>query len=111
MTKKNELPPALVELICDPETRRAEIQLLGLAQELVNEGMPLRSAARGLAGAIISLIEQEYPKGNEEFIWAWHFLRELQTGFGEWRENLELIDDMADAIQRSRASGGGSPYQ
>lgn len=108
----SKIPPALVELIFDPEGNRAEVNILGEARELLAEGMPIRSVARGLAGAITTLIAEEYPKGNDEFLWAWHFLRELEKGFGNWRERLDLIDEMADEIRRSRAAGGtGNPYQ
>ena len=93
-----KMPPALVELIANPEAERARIDFLGMAEKLIGEGVPLRSVARGLAGAITTLIAQEYPKGNNEFLWAWHFLRELEGGFGYWREHLDLIEDVADEI-------------
>ena len=106
------VPPALMELIFDPETHKAETHLSGLAQELIDEGMPLRSVARGLAGSIVKLITEEYPKGNDEFLWAWHFLRELEKGFGTWRKHLDNVDDMAAQIIRNREAGGsGNPYQ
>jgi hypothetical protein len=109
---KKNMPPALVELIAHPEANRVEEQVLALARGIRDEGIPLRSITRGLAGAICTLIDEEYMKGHEEFLWAKHFLRELESGFGNWRESVEHIEDIADEIERSRAAGGtGKPYQ
>lgn len=113
MTKTDiPVPPALVELIFNPEARAAEAEFLAVARKLNDAGVPIRTVGRGLAGALATLIVEEYPKGNDEFLWARHFLRELEGGFGRWRDHLDLIEDMADEIERSRAAGGtGNPYQ
>lgn len=112
MTKTNGLPPALTELIENPEARRVEDQVLALARGLRAEGVPMRFVARGLAGAICALIEEDYMKSNDSFLEAKHLMRELEAGFGSWRFDLELIEDAADEIERSRAAGGtGTLYQ
>lgn len=85
MTKENTLPPALLELIENPETRRVEDQVLALARGLRDEGFPLRSITRGLAGAICELISHDYMKDNDSFLEAKILMRELENGFGCWR--------------------------
>lgn len=112
MTKTNNLPPALVELIGDPEAHRAEINVSGFARELLAEGMTLRAVTRGLAGTIVTLLDENRMKSYDEFLEAKHLLRELEQGFGKWWQEYEQIEDVADQIERSRAAGGtGNPYQ
>lgn len=112
MTKTNiSVPPELVELIFNPEARAAEADFIAVARKLIDGGMPVRTVGRGLAGALATLIVEEYPKGDAEFIWAKQFLRELEGGFGHWRDHLDLIDEVADDIERSRAVGGNGKFQ
>ncbi|TEA79186.1 hypothetical protein [Allopusillimonas ginsengisoli] len=112
INSKIELPPTQEELDQDDDARRAEMQFLAIARGLVDEGMPMISVVRGLADSIIGLIDDEHMKGHAEFLWVQDFLREIEAGFGDWRERLELIGDLANEIERSRAAGGtGNPFQ
>ena len=95
-----------------PEVNRIKVQLLALAQRLMDEGEPRHFVVYALGDAIIDLLQDEHMKGNEEFLVAWHFLRDAELGFGDWRRYLDLIDEMADQVERSRAAGGtGKVFQ
>jgi hypothetical protein len=109
---KTNLPPALMELINDTEAHRVEEQMLALARGIRSDGVGARFVIRGLAGAICTLIDEDYLKSDENFVWSKQILWELKDGFTRWHASLELIDDLADEVERSRAAGGtGSAFQ
>lgn len=111
MTNEQRLPAELGSSN-DPDVKRLKVQLLALSEGLMNEGEPRHRVVYALADAIIDLIGEEYMKGNEEFLWVWHFLRDAEEGFGDWRRYLDLVEDMAEQIRRNKEAGGtGNPIQ
>ena len=108
----NRLAPAILVASEVPEVQRIKARFLDMAHALMAEGEPRYNVVYAFADAIIDLLATEHMKGDEEFLWTWHFLRAAEEGFGDWRRYLDLIDIMAEEIKRSRAAGGtGNPYQ
>lgn len=110
--KNNEHPPAMLMSRDDPEILRLKIQFLALAQGMMNQSETRQNVIYALTDTIIDLLSNEHMKSNDEFLWARAYLRDYEEGFNDWGRFLDLIDDMADEIERSRAAGGtGDPYQ
>lgn len=111
MKRTPNMHAALVELIENPESIRVQDQVLALARGLHAEGIPLRNVTRGLAGAICVLLDEDFLKDYDSFLQAKVLVRELEAGFGSWRFDVELAEDRADDIERSRAAGGDGALQ
>ena len=108
MTKMpNMLPPALVELIADPNGERAKEQFSALAKGMQEiEGIPLRSICRGLAGLLMDLCMEEYLKWDEHRHWAKRFLIELRDGIHTTSRNIEITEEQMLEAKRNREAGG-----
>ena len=104
--ENNERPPAMLESRDDPEIQRLKAQFLALAEGMMREGESRQNVVHALTDAIIDLLANEHMKGNDEFLWTWNYLRDLEDGFCDWRRFLDLIDQMADEVRRSREAGG-----
>lgn len=108
----NDRPPAMLMSRDDPEIHRLKAQFVALAQGLMDQGETRQNVVYALTDTIIDLLANEHMKGNEEFIWTRTYLRDYEDGFNDWGRFMDLIDDMADEIERSRDAGGtGNPYQ
>lgn len=112
MENNNERPPAMLMSRDDPEIQRLKVQFLALAQGLMGQDETRQNVVYALTDTIIDLLANEHMKGNDEFVWTRTYLRDYEEGFGDWRRFMDLIDDMADEIERSRAAGGtGKVFQ
>lgn len=110
--KNKERPPASLAQSEDPAIQRLSVQFAALAQGLMRDGESRQQVVYALIDTIIGLIGHEEMKGYHEFRWLRQFLQEVEEGFNDWGRLLDVIEDMADEIERSRAAGGtGSPYQ
>ncbi|HCL4135304.1 TPA: hypothetical protein N2C61_006469 [Pseudomonas aeruginosa] len=107
-----ERPPASLGPSKDPDIQRLSVQFLALAQGLMNDGETRQVVIEALADTIIRLLGNEHMKSQAEFLWLRQFLQEVEDGANDWGRLLDVVEDVADEIERSRAAGGtGSPYQ
>lgn len=108
----NDRPPAMLVSRNDPEIVQLKAQFLELSERLMNQGETRQNVVYALTDAIIDLLANEHMKGNDEFVWTRIYLRDYEEGFNDWGRFLDLVDDIADEIKRSRVAGGnGDPYQ
>lgn len=104
--------PAILRSSDVPEIQRIKVQFLALAQKAMDEGEHRHNVVYALGDAILDLLADEHLKGDEEFRWARQFLHDAELGFGDWRRFMDLINEMADQVERSRAAGGtGKVFQ
>lgn len=100
------LPPALVELLKDPQGKRAEAQLGPLVESLKAEGIPPRAICRALAHVLITNIMEEYERWDEHRTWARRFLLELIGGLQTTSDDITNAELRFLAARRNREAGG-----
>lgn len=108
----NDLPPALDELIRDPERKRAEAQLIPFIEGLKAEAITPRAICRALSHVLIETTMHEYERWGAHRLWAKQFLREVQEDVAATAQSIEEIEGHAvDSLLSAEAGGGDKPVQ
>lgn len=107
-----DLPPALTELLQDPQGRRAEEQLGPFVDGLKAEGIPPRAICRALTRILLTTCLDEYERWGPHRMWAKQFLRELEGGVRATAQDIDNAEGkLVDADRNREAGGSGTNFQ
>lgn len=108
----SDLPPALDELIRDPDRKRAEAQLFPFVEGLKAEGLAPRAICRAMAHVLIETAMDEYERWGAHRLWAIQFLRELHEDIAVTSRSIDEVEGRAvDKLLAAETDRDGKPAQ